>query len=142
MQILWSVLAVATFGLLVAVAAALTYCRRRRKAMKSESRMRSQQQQPPIIKQYNVPEEAKKDGQAPPPPPLFLLHFPEGNKAFEAANAALREFLACVKESVSGGSLVYDMSDPDNDEKISEDPEGWVLDALSHPKVQVSCANL
>ena len=116
--------------------------------MKSESRMqqrRSQQQQPPIIKQYNVPpEEAKKDGLAP-PPPLFLLHFPEGNKAFEAANAALREFLACVKESVSGGpggSLVYDMSDPDNDEKISEDPEGWVLDALSHPKVQVSCANL
>ena len=77
----------------------------------------------------------KKDGS----PPLFLLHFPE-NKAFEAANQALREFLACVKESVSssGGSLVYDMSDPDNDENISVDPEGWVLDALSHPKVQVS----
>ena len=140
MQILWSVLAVATFGLLVACAAALTYCRRRRKAMKSESRMqqRSQQQQPPIIKQYDVPE-AKIDG------PLFLLHFPEGpNKAFEAANAALREFLACVKGSVSfgSGSLVYDMSDPDNDEKISEDPEGWVLDALSHPKVQVSLCSL
>ena len=45
---------------------------------------------------------------------------------------ALREFLSTVKASV------FDLSDPENDERISQDPEGWVMDVLSHPHVQVS----
>ena len=37
----------------------------------------------------------------------------------------------------SDDDTVYDMSDPDFDERISTDPEGWVLDALSLPDVRV-----
>ena len=37
----------------------------------------------------------------------------------------------------SSDDIVYDMSDPDFDERISTDPEGWVLDALSLPDVRV-----
>ena len=37
----------------------------------------------------------------------------------------------------SSDDTVYDMSDPDFDERISTDPEGWVLGALSLPDVRV-----
>lgn len=64
------------------------------------------------------------------PKAIFLLHFPESKK-FEDTCGDLRNYLN------GNGCRVFDLSDPQNDERISEDPEGWVTGVLCKQDVQV-----
>ena len=131
-NVMWATLSFLICALVAASAFAFYYCRRHKahQDYSSVAKMNGDYHgNAPILKKGAPPILYMLPGQS--PGDTMILQFPESKK-FEDATGALRDYL-----SDGLGCRVFDLSDPENDERISEDPEGWVLDILGRSNIQI-----
>ena len=134
-KVMWGVLTCLVFALVLAIGFGVVYCKRQKtlrlryiNAKRADDLMMDDS---PILKNKGFATTLFSHHLlCQPPGDVFFLHFPE-TKEFEQANEILREYMS------SFGCRVSDLSDPQHDERISEDPEGWVMSVMNRHDVRI-----